>query len=140
MPRVKRVLKIVGLILGFGLAYALAHCALIEVGREVIVLHTENEDGTWLESRLWIVDDGPFSWLHGDARSRWERNLAARPIVEVTRSGETHRYRATPVPGPHQKIDALLREKYGVADRWVRFVASDRASTTPVRLERLSEP
>jgi hypothetical protein len=125
---------------GLGLAYVLAHCALIEVGREVIVLHTQNEDGSWLESRVWIADDGQVSWLHGSTRSRWERNLAARPVVEVTRAGETHRYRATQVPGPHPKLDELLRAKYGVADRWVRIVAADGEATTPVRLERIEEP
>jgi hypothetical protein len=100
MPRVRRVLKIVGLCVALALAYVLAHCALIETGREVIVLHTQNEDGSWLETRLWIVDDGGVSWLHGDARSRWERNLAARPVVEVTRGGETHRYPRDPGAGP----------------------------------------
>jgi len=140
MPRVKRALKIAGLVVGLGLAYLLGHCALIEFGRDVIVLHTQNEDGSWISTRLWIADDGQVSWLHGDSRSRWERNLAVRPVVQVTRAGETHRYRATPVPGPHPKLDALLREKYGIADVWVRFVASDGEHTTPVRLERMEEP
>ena len=117
--------------------YAIAHWALIEIGREVIVLRTEEPDGTWLETRLWIVDDGANSWLHG-GDSRWMRNLKARPIVEVVRSGETHRYRATPVPGPHPRLHQLFRAKYGFADWWVRFVGPDRESTTPVRLDFLS--
>ena len=133
-------LTLVVVILGLGLASVLAHWALIEVGREVIVLRTQNVDGSWLETRLWIVDEGDASWLHGDSRSRWERNLEVRPVVEVTRAGETHRYRATPVPGPHPKLHELLRAKYGVADVWVRFVGADRESTIPVRLERISEP
>jgi len=120
-------------------AYAAAHWALIEVGREVIVLRTEQEGGGWLETRLWIVDAGGFAWLHG-ADSAWMRNLRARPIVEVERGGETRRYRAQPVPGPHPEIDAALRAKYGVSDRWVRVVAPDGASTMPVRLEPLSTP
>ncbi len=120
-------------------AYLLAHWALIEVGREVIVLHTENADGSRLESRLWIVDEGGFAWLHG-ADSQWMRNLKARPAVEVERGGETHRYRAQPIPGPHPAIDAALRAKYGVADRWVRFVRPDDAATMPVRLEPIDAP
>src|SRR5262245_37816294 len=72
--------------------YGTAHWALIEIGREVIVLRTEESDGTWLETRLWIVDDGTTSWLHG-GNSRWMHNLQARPIVEIVRNGETHRYR-----------------------------------------------
>jgi hypothetical protein len=120
-------------------AYLVAHLALIEVGREVIVLRTENSDGTWLTRRLWIVDHEGAPWLHG-GNSDWMGNLKARPIVEVERAGETHRYRAHPLAGPHPEIDTALRAKYGVADRWVRFVGGDRASTMAVRLERVDGP
>jgi hypothetical protein len=71
-------------------------------------------------------------------RESWVRNLEARPIVEVTRLGATHRYRATAVPGPHPRIHELVRAKYGVADRWVRFVGADRETTLVVRLEQVS--
>jgi hypothetical protein len=132
----KRFAIVVAAILGLGLAYLLAHWALIEVGREVIVLRTQEGDGTWLETRLWIVDDGSVSWLHG-ADSRWMRNLKARPVVEVERGGETLRYRAQPVPGPHPRVHELLRAKYGLADRWVRFIGPDDGSAVPVRLDPL---
>ena len=124
---------------GLCVAYVVAHWALIELGREVIVLRTQNPDGGWLETRLWIVDDGAFSWLHG-ADSDWMRNLRARSIVEIERRGETHRYHAYAVLGPHPKLHELLRAKYGVADRWVRLVGPDNESTTAVRLELLDEP
>jgi hypothetical protein len=136
---VRRWIAAFAVIAGLCVAYVLAHWALIETGREVIVLRTEEPDGGWLETRLWIVDDAGAAWLHG-ADSRWMRNLEARPIVEVVRGGETHRYRATPVPGPHPRLHELLRAKYGIADRWVRFVGPDTGSTTPVRLERLPAP
>jgi hypothetical protein len=127
-------------IAGLCVGYVLLHWALIETGREVIVLRTEETDGGWLESRLWIVDDGSVSWLHGDRGSRWMRNLEARPIVEVNRGKGVNRYRATPVPGPHPRLHELLRAKYGIADRWVRFVGPDTEATTPVRLDGLSAP
>jgi hypothetical protein len=136
---VKRIAILLVAVIALFAAYALAHWALIEVGREVIVLRTENADGSRLASRLWIVDEGGFAWLHG-ADSQWMRNLKARPAVEVERSGETRRYRAQPVPGPHPAIDAALRAKYGLADRWVRFVRPDDETTMPVRLERLDAP
>jgi hypothetical protein len=133
----RRVLLVVAALV---LAYPLLHWALIEAGREVVVLRTEGEGGRWLESRLWIVDDGGIAWLHGDRRSAWVRNLEARPTVEVVRAGRTQRYRATAVPSPHPRVHALLREKYGLADVWVRLVGRDRATTTPVRLEPLPPP
>ena len=135
----KRFAIVVTAIFGLCVAYLLAHWALIEIGREVIVLRTQEADGGWLESRLWIVDDGAVSWLHG-ADSHWMRNLKARPIVEIERGGETRRYRAEPVPGPHPRVHELLRAKYGLADRWVRFVGPDNEWAMPVRLDPLDAP
>ena len=135
----RRTAIVLAALFGLCVAYVVAHWALIELGREVIVLRTENPDGGWLETRLWIVDDGAFSWLHG-GDSTWMHNLRARPIVEVERSGETHRYRASVVSGLHPKIHELLRAKYGVADRWVRFVGPDKESTSAVRLEPFDAP
>jgi hypothetical protein len=135
----KRLAIVLAAIVGLCAAYLLAHFALIEFGREVIVLRTQEADGGWLESRLWIVDDGAVSWLHG-ADSRWMRNLEARAIVEVERGGETRRYRARPVRGPHPRLHELLRAKYGVADRWVRFIGPDDESTKAVRLDPLGAP
>lgn len=123
---------------GLAVLYALAHGALIEVGREVVVLRTQERDGGWLETRVWIVDDAGTPTVHG-ADSQWMRNLKARPIVEMTRDGVTHRYRAVPVPGPHPHVHRLLRAKYGIADRWVRFVVPDDERAMPVRLERLPD-
>lgn len=137
LPDVKRPIAAFVFLAALSVGYVAAHWALIEVGREVIVLRSEEPDGGWLETRLWIVDDGPISWLHG-ADSRWVRNLRARPTVEVVRGGQTRRYRATPVPGPHPRVHELLRAKYGLADRWVRFVGPDDESATPIRLERAS--
>ena len=135
----RRIAIVLAAVLGLCVTYVLAHWALIEVGREVIVLRTRNADGSWLSSRLWIVDDGGFSWLHG-GDSAWMRNLEARPEVEIERGGEVHRYHAAAVPGPHPRVHELLRAKYGLADRWVRFVGPDGESTMPVRLARLDEP
>ena len=109
------------------------HLALIEIGREVVVLRTPLPDGTWNETRLWIVDDGGSAWLHS-AGAKWVERFAGHPVVEVERRGATLRYRAKPVPGPHSRVDDLLREKYGLADRWFRFIAPDGEDTVEVRL------
>jgi hypothetical protein len=117
-----------------GALVALAHFALIEVGREVVTLRTQRPNGTWQETRLWIVDDGSSAWLHS-AGSDWARRFDGSPVVEVERGGTVLHYRAHAVPGPHPRVDALLRKKYGVADRWVRFLAPDGDGTLAVRLD-----
>src|SRR5690606_9481215 len=88
---VRRLRLALAALAGLAVLYALAHGALIEVGREVVVLRTQERDGGWLETRVWIVDDAGTPTVHG-ADSQWMRNLKARPIVEMTRDGVTHRY------------------------------------------------
>lgn len=132
----KRVALGVAVLVGLALAYLLAHWTLIEAGREVITLRTREPDSSVREARLWIIDDGGGAWLHGDRGSQWVQNLLERPGVEIVRDGTTERYEATPAPGPHPELHARLREKYGIADWWVRLVGSDRESTLAIRLER----
>jgi hypothetical protein len=115
-------------------ALVLGHLALIEVGREVVTLRTQHADGSWQETRLWIVDDGASSWLHS-AGDDWRARFDGDPIVEIERGGELRRYRAHAVPGPHPELHRLMREKYGIADRWVRFLAPDDETVLPVRLD-----
>jgi hypothetical protein len=134
---VRRAILIVAVVIGLFVLYIPAHLALIETGREVIVLRTRTPEGEPSETRLWIVDHGETPWLHGNLDSGWMRRIAVNPIVEVERGGETRKYRAVPVAGPHPRIDELLREKYGLADRWVRLIAPDGDLTVPVRLEPL---
>lgn len=130
------VLRALGLLAALTLLVGIAHFALIEIGHEVVTLRTERPDGTWQSTRLWIVDDGGSAWLHS-AGAAWAKRFEGDPVVEVVRGENVMRYRAHPVPGPHPRVDALLREKYGVADRWVRFIAPDGDSVLVVRLDPL---
>lgn len=129
------VLATVTLVLVAGFL-VLGHLALIEVGREVVTLRTRRPDGSLQKTRLWIVDDGGASWLHSGGE-RWRKRFEGDPIVELERAGEIRQCRAHAVPGPHPRVDRLLREKYGLADRWVRFLAPDNETTLVVRLDPL---
>ena len=124
---------------GVACAGVAAHMALIEVGREVVTLRTQRPDGSWQSTRLWIVDQGGSSYLHS-AGADWAKRFAGDPIVEVERGGTTRRYRAHPMPGPHPEIHRLLREKYGVADRWVRLIGPDTDTVLVVRLDPVERP
>jgi hypothetical protein len=135
---VRRALIGGAIALGVLLALAATHLALIEVGREVVTLRTPRPDGTWKETRLWVVDDGDTTWVHSKG-AEWLARFEGDPVVELERGGETHRYRAHAVPGPHPRVDRLLREKYGWVDRWVRFLSPCVEDVVPVRLERLPD-
>lgn len=132
----RRVLAGIGILVAACIGLVLGHLAMIEIGREVVTLRTPLPDGGWRRTRLWIVDDQGSSWLHS-AGADWQARFAGDPVVEVERGGEIRRYRAHAVPGPHPAVDRLLREKYGLADRWVRFLVPCNEETVPVRLDPL---
>lgn len=131
---VKQLAFVMGGLLALGLAVVLSHLALIEIGREVVVLRTPLPDGTWQETRLWVVDFDGAVWLHS-AGDSWLERFEGDPVVELRRGNETARYTTLVVRGPHPTIDSLLRDKYGIADRWVRFLAPCDESVIPVRLD-----
>jgi len=145
---VRQVIIVAAIVLGVCAAYVLAHLALIEVGREVVVVHEPSPTGVVRKARLWIVDEGPYSWIHpGNANAQWWiRHMDAHSMVEIDRGGETRWYRAQPDPEAHAKVHRLLRQKYGVADMWVRFLEGtdtrsglltwgEKCKTVPIRLE-----
>ncbi len=144
----RQAIIVAAIVAGVCVIYVLAHLALIEVGREVVVVHEPTPTAAVRKARLWIVDDGAYSWIHpGNANAQWWiRHMDAHPIVEIERGGETRRYRALPDPAAHAKVHRLLREKYGVADWWVRFLEGtdtrsglltwgEKCKTVPIRLE-----
>jgi len=121
-------------LVGVGLLLVAAHMAFIEIGHEVVTLRTQRADGSWQETRLWIVDEGTSSWLYSGGAA-WRKRFDGDPVVELKRGDQTRRYRAHAVPGLHPEVDRLLREKYGLADRWVRFISPDNDQTVAVRLD-----
>lgn len=135
----KRLLVAIAGLVAAAALLVLGHLALIEVGREVVTLRTPRPDGSWKATRLWAVDHEGAVWLHS-AGPDWVARFEGSPVVELERTGSVQRYEARPVPGPHPRIDELLREKYGFADRWVRFVAPCGEDTVPVRLQPISAP
>ena len=102
---------------------------------EVVVLRTQDAAGGVHETRLWVVDHEGRPWLRaGYAGTGWFVRLQADPEVELVRGGETLLVRAVPVPGARDRINELVREKYGLADSYVTFFFS-RESKIPVRLD-----
>jgi hypothetical protein len=144
----KKLLVGLGILAGICVAYIAIHLALIEIGKDIVVLHKPTGDGSLTRARLWIVEEGGRTWLHhGYADSAWIQALETDPVVAIERGGETLKYRATPDPAADPQVHRLLRKKYGLADRLVRFWAgtdTDPGVATggtcravPVRLEPL---
>jgi hypothetical protein len=108
-----------------------------ELGGEVVVLHTRDAAGADLATHLWVVDDAGSAWLRsGLPTSGWFVRLEADPEVVVERAGQTAHFRAVAVRTPEvrDRINGLIRGKYGWADR-VISATRDGSRSIAVRLE-----
>ncbi len=102
---------------------------------EVVVLRTTDATGEPQETRLWVVEDGGQAWLRsGNESSGWFLRLRERPDVTVVRDGESLEVRAVPDPAARERINGLMKEKYGWADSYIGFFFG-RDDAIPVRLE-----
>ncbi len=128
--------------------YAIAVIAVIAVaagaitwwaleGREVVVIHTVSAAGSLRATRVWVADQGGFSWIEAATPERpFCRDLLTNPSVELDRHGQRSRYRAEPIPNPngHRQIRQLLAAKYGIADCWIGLL-QDTSRSLAIRLQ-----
>lgn len=118
------------------LALVIAVLTASEWGGEVVELRTIDGIGSTQTTRVWIVEDQGNLWLRaGRSSSGWLERLRVHPKVELVRDGKTTGYDAVAVPEAGERINALMADKYGVAD-WLIGLMRNDASVVPVRLDR----
>jgi hypothetical protein len=106
-----------------------------ELGGEVVTVRTQDNIGRPVETSLWVVDDAGFQWLRaGNPSATWFQQLQKAPQVEMDRGDKTGRYTAVVVEGARDRVNTLMAERYGWADRLVG-IFSDRSRAMPIRLE-----
>lgn len=102
---------------------------------EVVVLTTTDDGGGRHATRLWLVENAASTWLRAGApSSAWLARLRGQPAVTVERGGHVLRFEATPDPAARDAVNALMRAKYGWADRWIALLFG-RDDAVPVRLQ-----
>jgi hypothetical protein len=120
------------------LAIAFAAVTLIALeGNEVVVLHTRGTDGATRATRAWIAAADGSLWIEAANPERpFYRDIQADRRVALERGGTTRPYTATPHPGRagHERIRALLRERYGWADWWIGLL-TDTSDSILVELQ-----
>ena len=153
------VVRIVVVLLALLVAIGATELVASESG-EVVVLRTVDEAGGTKETRLWIVDDGSHvvgllgdgahqsdarpgaitadgshAWLRaGHEGAGWYVHLLARPDVEFVRGGEAQPARANPEVGARERVNGLMRQKYGWADAYIGMLFG-RDDAIPIRLD-----
>jgi hypothetical protein len=126
--------RIVLLLIALPVLFGLAMLAASELGGEVVTLYTRDAAGAEARTSLWVVDyDGSQYLRAGDRSSGWFERLRREPEVRVERGGKAVTYQAVPIPELTPAIDALMAEKYGLADRFIGLVR-DPAQSMAVKL------
>ena len=131
-------MRVIGKTLGILLCVAALWLGWTAFGRsagEVVTLHVSSAQNKDYYPRLWVVDARPYLWVRAERLDRdWLSALRERPRVKLSRGGRSARYQAAVWERPEvsEDVDALFREKYGLADL-VRERLFAR-QTVPIRL------
>ena len=111
---------VAGLIVAFG---ATTWWALEWDG--VAIIETRSEGGELRSTHVWYTEPDGELWLEaGTPRNPWFLDIQRDPVLSFRVDGRTTRYtaRLDEDPSGHSRIRSLMREKYGLRDRWVALL------------------
>ena len=102
---------------------------------EVVKLYTFDETSTEVATRLWVADDGGYQYLRvGADGAEWFARLQLQEVVDLTRNGRRYKYTWALREEKSQKINLLMREKYGWSDSFIGILTGGRENSTPIEL------
>lgn len=118
---------------------AIGMVVLSESG-EVVVIRTSGATGT-VETRIWVVDTAEGLLVRGSEGKAWVEAARRATRVELERDGVWRRYAVVDLPGPaaQQRVNALMRDKYGMADLVIGWLR-DYDRVTPLLLMQVAAP
>lgn len=124
-PGVSRILK-VGIVSLFACtaAFVLITGWALESGG-VAIVETRTEAGEPRTTHVWYVEPEGELWLEaGTPENAWFVDAMRDPTLMLRIDDRAARYRIDPIrdAGGHERIRALMREKYGFRDRWVGWL------------------
>jgi hypothetical protein len=105
---------------------------------EVVELHTLDENGENMTTRLWIVDDEGYQYLRvGADGSGWFSRITDNESIALTRNGQTATYTVETRPDKSERINALMQDKYTWGDTFIGIVVGSRDGSVPIELHPL---
>jgi len=127
------------LAIGLALALVVGFVAITWLALEaggVAIVETRAADGSVRSTHVWFVEPEGELWLEaGSARNPWFEDLSRDSRITLRADDRAGAYLAKPFEDPdaRARIRALLREKYGLRDRWVGLFV-DQSQSLVVRL------
>jgi hypothetical protein len=107
----------------------------------VAVVSTSRTEGGSRSTHVWYAEPDGELWLEaGTPENPWFQDAQRNPVLDFAAEGRSGRYTAQPIEDPsgHTRIRSLLREKYGLRDRWVGLLV-DTSGSVAVRLVPMEE-
>jgi hypothetical protein len=102
---------------------------------EVVQLHTLDEQGEEVTTRLWVVDDDGYQYLRvGATGSGWFTRLQAHNEFDVTRNDRRYTYTAELREEKSDAINTLMQDKYTWGDTFFAIMTGSREGSIPVEL------
>lgn len=102
---------------------------------EVVELHTVDEAGEQLTTRLWMVDDGGYQYLRvGSDGSGWFDRLRSNGEFQLTRLGIRQSYTSVLRNDKSDKINDLMQAKYTWGDTVIGVLVGSREGSIPIEL------
>jgi len=111
----KIILWVLGIIFALFAAVMILQIAASE-RVEVIDMKTLDENGEYVETRLWIVDHDGMQYVRAGSDSGWYLRMKANPEVLMTRNGKENKYRAVENRPKADLIQQLMNKKYTWGD------------------------
>ena len=105
---------------------------------EVVELHTQDESGETVTTRLWIVDDEGYQYLRvGVDSSGWFQRVESNESFQLTRAGDTRAYTAVLRHDKSDRINALMSDKYTWGDSIIGVLIGSRDNSVAIELHPL---
>jgi hypothetical protein len=101
---------------------------------EVVELHTIDDAGEEVVTRLWVVDHDGHAYLRGETDSGWFKRLQSSDRITLTRSEQTGDFTHTIKNENIDTINELMRKKYTWGDRFIEIALGSRAQSNAIEL------
>ncbi len=107
----------------------------------VAILRTQGADGSPRATHVWYAEHEGSIWVEAATPEReFLLDVRRNPAVTLSVDQGSSRYRAEVLDAPsgHERIRALLRQKYGLRDWWIGLL-QDTSRSVAVSLHPLRE-
>ena len=106
---------------------------------EVVELHTLDENGETVTTRVWVADHDGYQYLRvGGDGSGWFTRLQASKTVQVTRGDTTKTYETKTRTDKSELINDLMQKKYTWGDTFFATMFGGRVGSIPIELHEVS--